>query len=357
MTALAPILQAFFTDRLARQRHASGHTIAAYRDTWRLLLGYTSAKTGTQPSQLDLADLDAPLIGAFLDHLETDRGNSPRTRNVRLAAIHSLFRYAALRCPEHAETIARVLAIPPKRFDKALVTWLTEPEIAALLAAPDRSTWAGRRDHALILLAAQTGLRISELTGLTTSDVHLGAGAHVSCTGKGRKQRITPLTATTAAVLRTWLAERGAQPGQPPVPHPNRRTAQPRRHRTPARETHSCRRGTMPIPERQNRHHAHAASHSSHEIAPGRNRHLRDRLVDGSRAGRDDADLPARRPRPERTSPRPDQAARRQTRTLPAARQAPRIPRSPLIMPTFPPLTQPPPGGFTNLVGIIPRSA
>ena len=188
MTALAPILQAFFTDRLARQRHASTHTIAAYRDTWRLLLGYASATTGAQPSQLDLADLDAPLIGAFLDYLETGRANSPRTRNARLAAIHSLFRYAAFGCPEHAELIARVLAIPPKRFDKALVTWLTEPEIAALLAAPDRSTWAGRRDHALILLAAQTGLRISELTGLTTSDVHLGTGAHVSCTGKGRKQ-------------------------------------------------------------------------------------------------------------------------------------------------------------------------
>jgi site-specific recombinase XerD len=219
VTALAPVLQAFFTDRLARQRHASGHTIAAYRDTWRLLLRYASAKAGRQPSRLDLADLDAPLIGAFLDHLEHERGNSARTRNARLAAIHSLFRYAALRCPEHAGTIARVLAIPPKRHDRALVTWLTEPEIAALLTAPDRSTWAGRRDHALILLAAQTGLRISEITGLTTSDVHLGAGAHVSCTGKGRKQRITPLTATTVAVVRTWLAERGGQPGQPLFPN------------------------------------------------------------------------------------------------------------------------------------------
>jgi site-specific recombinase XerD len=219
VTALAPILQAFFTDRLARQRHASGHTIAAYRDAWRLLLGYASAKAGKQPCQLDLADLDAPLISAFLDHLEHERGNSARTRNARLAAIHSLFRYAALSCPEHAQTIARVLAIPPKRHDRALVTWLTEPEIAALLAAPDRSTWAGRRDHALILLAAQTGLRISELTGLTTGDVHLGTGAHVSCTGKGRKQRITPLTARTIAVLRTWLAERAGQPGQPLFPN------------------------------------------------------------------------------------------------------------------------------------------
>jgi len=218
VTALAPTLQAFFTDRLARQRHASPHTIAAYRDTWRLLLGYAAQHAGQQPSHLDLADLDAPLIGAFLDHLEQDRGNSPRTRNARLAAVHSLFRYAALRHPEHAEVIARVLAIPPKRYDKALVTWLTEPELDALLAAPDRSTWAGRRDHALILLAAQTGLRVSELTGLTCGDVHLGTGAHVSCTGKGRKQRITPLTAGTVAVLRAWIAERGGQPAQPLFP-------------------------------------------------------------------------------------------------------------------------------------------
>jgi integrase/recombinase XerD len=218
MTTLAPTLQAFFTDRLIRQRRASGHTIAAYRDTWRLLLGYASRQSGKPPSQLDLADLDAPLIGAFLDHLETGRGNSVRTRNTRLAAIHSLFSYAALRHPEHAEAIARVLAIPPKRHDKALVTWLTEPEMAALLAAPDRSTWTGRRDRAMILLAAQTGLRVSELTGLTTGDIYLGTGAHVCCTGKGRKQRITPLTSGTAAALRTWLAERGGHPGQPLFP-------------------------------------------------------------------------------------------------------------------------------------------
>ena len=219
MTGLAPILQAFFTDRLARQRDASPHTIAAYRDTWRMLLAFASTSTGKQPCQLELTDLDAPLVGGFLDHLEHDRGNSPRTRNARLAAIHSLFGYAALRCPEHADTIARVLAIPAKRYDKALVTWLTEPELTALIAAPDRSTWAGRRDHALILLAAQTGLRISELTGLTTGDVHLGTGAHVSCHGKGRKDRITPLTSATITVLHGWLAERGGQPAQPLFPN------------------------------------------------------------------------------------------------------------------------------------------
>jgi site-specific recombinase XerD len=218
VTALAPTLEAFFTDRLIRQRNASPHTIAAYRDTWRLLLAFAARQAGKQPSQLEVADLDAPLIGAFLDHLEHGRGNSPRTRNARLAAIHSLFRYAALRHPEHAEVIARVLAIPPKRFDKALVTYLTEPEIKALLAATGNRTWAGRRDHALLLLAAQTGLRVSELTGLTCGDVHLSTGPHISCHGKGRKDRITPLTTLTVAVLRAWMTERAGQPGQPLFP-------------------------------------------------------------------------------------------------------------------------------------------
>ena len=215
MSTLAPTLQAFFTDRLARQRQASGHTITAYRDAVKLLLAFAERQTGKPPSRLDIADLDAPLIGAFLNQLETGRGNSARTRNARLAAIHSLFRYAALRHPEDAAVIARVLAIPPKRFDKALITYLTEQEITALLAAPDRATWTGRRDHALLMLACQTGLRATELTSLTIGEVHLRTGAHVSCTGKGRKQRITPLTAATTAVLSTWLAERGGTPADP----------------------------------------------------------------------------------------------------------------------------------------------
>ena len=218
MSSLAPTLQAFFTDRLARQRNASPHTIAAYRDTLRLLLAFATERTGEQPCQLDLGDLDAPLIGAFLDHLEHDRGNSIRTRNARLAAIRSLFHYAALKHPEHAETISRVLAIPPKRFEKALITFLTEPEIQALLAAPDRDTWTGRRDHAMLLLAVQTGLRASELTALKRSDIHLGTGPHVSCLGKGRKQRITPLTKQTVAVLRTWLTERAGHADDPAFP-------------------------------------------------------------------------------------------------------------------------------------------
>lgn len=224
MTALAPTLQAFFTDRLIRQRHASSHTVAAYRDTLRMLLNYAAAQAGVLPSRLDVAHLDAPMIGGFLDHLERERGNSVRTRNARLAAIHSLFRFAALQHPEHAASISRVLAIPPKRCDQALVSYLTDNEIDALLAAPDPRTRTGRRDRALLLLDIQTGLRISELTGLTVADVHLGTGAHVACHGKGRKDRITPLTAETVHALREWLAEHVADPHAPLFPG---RTGQP----------------------------------------------------------------------------------------------------------------------------------
>ncbi|MHA6780597.1 tyrosine-type recombinase/integrase [Pseudonocardia saturnea] len=218
MSTLAPTLQAFFTDRLARQRQASPHTITAYRDALKLLLGYAAERTHTAPSHLAITDLDAPLIGAFLDHLQTSRGNGVRTRNARLAAVHALFRFAALRHPEHAALIQRVLAIPPKRFDRRLVTYLTEPETTALLAAPDTTTRTGRRDHALLTLAVQTGLRVSELTALTCADIRLGAGAHVNCLGKGRKQRITPLTSTTTDVLRAWLTERSGLPTDPLFP-------------------------------------------------------------------------------------------------------------------------------------------
>ena len=218
MTALAPTLQAYFTDRLVRQRHASPHTIAAYRDTIRLLLAFTAAQTGVPPASVDIGMLDASLITGFLDHLEQARGNSVRTRNARLAAIHSLFRFAALSHPEHAASIARVLAIPPKRCDQALVSYLTDTEVEELLAAPDRSTWTGRRDHAFLLLAVQTGLRISELTGLCVRDIHLGAGAHVSCHGKGRKDRITPLTRDTVTALRGWITERDGTPASPLFP-------------------------------------------------------------------------------------------------------------------------------------------
>lgn len=221
MTKLAPILEAFFTDRLVTQRRASPHTVAAYRDTFTLLLGYALQHTGKQPAQLDVADLDAPLIGAFLQHLEIDRGNSVSTRNARLAAIHSLFRYAGLRAPEHGALIARVLAVPSKRKHHHLVCFLDREEIEALLVAPDRTSWTGRRDHAVLLVLTQTGLRVSELIGLAIQDVHLETGAHVFCHGKGRKDRATPLTSQTVTVLRSWLVERRGQ-GQEPL-FPTRR--------------------------------------------------------------------------------------------------------------------------------------
>jgi integrase/recombinase XerD len=212
---LAPILQGFFTDRLARQKKASPNTVAAYRDTCKLLLAFAQDKAGKPPSRLSLADLDATLVGAFLQHLEERRGNGSATRNARLAAIHSLFRYAAPRAPEHAATISQVLAIPPRRRERAIVSYLTPEETDALLAAPGRTAWHGRRDHALLLLAVQTGLRASELTGLTVQDAHLGAGPHVRCHGKSRKDRATPLTSQVARTLRNWLAEAAPAPGGP----------------------------------------------------------------------------------------------------------------------------------------------
>ncbi|MCA1679563.1 MAG: site-specific integrase [Actinobacteria bacterium] len=224
MSALAPTLEAFFTGRLINEKGASPHTIAAYRDTFRLLLCFAQKRTGKQPSALQIEDLDAPLITAFLDHLEHDRHNSPRTRNARLAAIHSMFRFAALRHPEHAALISRVLAIPTKRFDRAIVSHLTADEVDALLAAPDRSRWIGRRDHALLTLAIQTGLRVTELTNLRCQDAHLGIGPHVQTRGKGRKQRVTPLTSQTVAVLKPWLRERDRHPDQPLFPTSRGRT-------------------------------------------------------------------------------------------------------------------------------------
>lgn len=219
MTAIAPTLQGFFTERLA-QRGVSPHTVAAYRDALRLLVCFVHDTTGKGPSQLDFDDLDAATVSAFLLHLETSRHSTVTTRNARLAAVHSLFRYAALHHPEHAATIGRVLAIPAKRYERTLVCFLTQPETEALLDAPDRSKRTGRRDHALLLTAVQTGLRASELLGMRVTDVHLGTGPHVNCMGKGRKQRSTPLLAETVAVLAAWLHERAGSPCEPLFPGP-----------------------------------------------------------------------------------------------------------------------------------------
>lgn len=221
MSDLAPVLQEFFTRRLISQRDASPATIAAYRDTFRLLLGFASARAGKTPSALGLADLDAPAITAFLQHLQDNRGNSVRTRNARLAAVHSFFGYAALRHPEHGALIQRVLAIPGKRRDRTDVTYLTAAETDVMLAACDQSTRTGRRDHAMLSLAVQAGLRVSELTGLTCADIRTQTGPHVHCTGKGRKERDTPLLPATVRILKAWLTERGGQPGDIVFPGPS----------------------------------------------------------------------------------------------------------------------------------------
>jgi integrase/recombinase XerD len=218
MTLLAPMLQAWFTDRLMTQKNTSPHTITAYRDTLRLLLAFAQQQIGKEPCRLDFADLDAPLIGAFLNHLEQDRGNSPKTRNARLAAIHSLHRYAAVRHPEHAAAIARVIEIPTKRHQRAMISYLDRDEIDALLQAPDRTTWLGRRDHAMLLTAIQTGARVSELVNLTIANLALGTGGYLRVSGKGRKERSAALTKETVTVLESWLRERQGEPHDPLFP-------------------------------------------------------------------------------------------------------------------------------------------
>jgi integrase/recombinase XerD len=212
------LLQAFFTDRLLKQRRASPHTVTAYRNTFRLLLRFAASRLGRAPSQLELVDLDAAFLGEFLEHLERERGNSARSRNARLAALHAFFRYVAFTAPAHALLCQRVLAIPSKRFERGIVEFLADKEIEVLLAAPDTATWIGRRDRALLLVAVQTGLRVSELTALRRQDVAFGAGAHVRCLGKGRKLRCTPLRRDVGQILESWLHECPPEAATPVFP-------------------------------------------------------------------------------------------------------------------------------------------
>jgi len=212
------LLQTFFMDQLMGDVGASPHTVAGYRDTFRLLLRFAADRLGRAPSKLQIQQIDAGLLGAFLDHLEVERGNCTRTRNTRLAALHSFFRYVALSEPSVALQCQRVLAIPRKRHERRLVEFLTEEESAAIIEAPDLETWIGRRDHALLLLAVQTGLRNSEITSLRHQDVKLGLGAHVRCLGKGRKARSTPLRPDVVAVLEAWLKEQGNPLDDPVFP-------------------------------------------------------------------------------------------------------------------------------------------
>ena len=213
------LLEQFFTQRLTQQRRASAHTIASYRDTFKMLLQFVQERLRKAPSTLALDDIDAPLVMAFLDEMERVRGITARTRNLRLTAVHSFFRFAAFEAPTHLAQIQRVLAIPAKRFTRTLVPFLSRQEVDALLAAPDQRSWSGRRDHALLLLAVQTGLRLSELTGLRHEDLHVGVGAHVRVIGKGRKERCTPLSKSTRAVLAAWAREPPLADGQPLFPN------------------------------------------------------------------------------------------------------------------------------------------
>jgi site-specific recombinase XerD len=213
-TSFAALLERFFTQRLMQQRQASTHTISSYRDTFRQFLKFIQKRLHKQPSRLSFEEIDAPLIMAFLDDLEKHQGICIRSRNLRLTAIHSFFRYAAFEAPANSAQIQRVLAIPSKRFTRTLVPFLTRPEVDSLLVAPDQRTWSGRRDHAFLLVAVQTGLRLSEMTGLKREDLILGAGAHVRVIGKGRKERCTPIAKPTLAVLNAWLRERQRGDGQ-----------------------------------------------------------------------------------------------------------------------------------------------
>jgi integrase/recombinase XerD len=332
MTQLAPTLEAYFTLRLIGQRQASPHTVASYRDAFKLLLAFAAQQTGRPPSRLQLEDLDAKLIGAFLDHLETERANAVRTRNARLAALHSMFRFAALRHPEHAALIARVLAIPPKRTDRAIVQFLSEDEIDALLASPDRSRWIGRRDHALLLVAIETGLRVSELVGLRCQDVVLGSGAHVRCFGKGRKERVTPLTAPTVAVLRAWLQERHGEPSEPLFPAS--RGGPLSRDAIERLLAKYCATAAQACPTLLGK-----------KLAPHVLRHSC--AVQLRRAGVDqatlalwlghfshDRHLQPCRPLHQGAGPGTHQATRRRPGTLQAVRHPARLPRRPVIMPT-----------------------
>lgn len=208
MSALAPTLQAFFTVRLTSQYGVSPHTVAAYRDAFRLLLAYAHQTTGTPPADLDVGQLNANLITGFLNYLEHERGNTIRTRNARLAAVHSFATYASYKHPEHAQGLSQVLAIPRKRQHQPEITFLSNDEVDALLAAPDTETWIGRRDQALLLVAITTGMRVAEISALTGADTHWGTGAHVTCHGKGRRDRTTPLTAAAVRLLKNIGAHR-----------------------------------------------------------------------------------------------------------------------------------------------------
>jgi site-specific recombinase XerD len=315
-TTLAPLLQRFFTQRLMQQRQASPHTISSYRDTFRQFLKFVQQRLRKPPSRLTFEEIDAPLIVAFLDELEKHQGVRVRSRNLRLTAIHSFFRYAAFEAPAHSAQIQRVLAIPSKRFTRALVQFLTRPEVDALLAAPDQFTWSGRRDHAFLLVAVQTGLRLSEMTGIKRADLIVGAGAHLRVIGKGRKERCTPLARSTLAVLKAWLRE--PQRGDGDVLFPS---AQGERlsvhgvqylltkHRMAASKV-------CPLVEGKTGHRSPLEAHDGDGPSTSGRGSFCDCIVARTRVGGDHADLPRSHTRNEGARPRENITAARQTGAL-----------------------------------------
>ncbi len=330
MSDLAPVLQEFFTRRLVSQRDASPATISAYRDTFRLLIGFAAARSGKRRARSASPTSTPRPITAFLQHLQDDRGNSARTRNARLAAVHSFFAYAALRHPEHGALIQRVLAIPGKRRDRTDVTYLTPDETDALLAACDQATRTGRRDHAMLALAVQAGLRVSELTSLTCDSIRIQAGPHVHCTGKGRKERDTPLLPAAVRILKAWLAERGGQPGDPLFPGPSGQRLS--RDAVERRVKLYHERAAAGCPSLAAKHvTVHTLRHSAAmRLAARRRRHHRDRPLARARIPLQHSGLPSCRHAPEAGSDRENRPARQQAETLPAPGPAPGIPREPL---------------------------
>ena len=314
------LLETFFTRRLIAQRKASPHTIASYRDTFRLLLQFAEKRLAKAPSGLTMEDLNAPFLGAFLDHLESTRANGARSRNLRLTAIRSFFRFAALETPQHSGLIQRVLVIPNKRQPRPLVGFLTRPEIDALLAAPDRNTWLGRRDHALLLTAVQTGLRLTEITSIRQQDVSLATGAHVRCEGKGRKERCTPLTKSTVTVLTAWIREQGADAHTNPLSQRARWPAQRRRGSVSGREVRCSGATDLSITGRQACLAACPSPHHGDGVDAGWCRSDSNSTLAGARICRNNADLPGCQSHHQRGGPFQNHADQHQSRPLSARR-------------------------------------
>lgn len=312
------LLQTFFTDRLLRQLRASAHTIAAYRDTFRLLLRYALERLRQPPTKLQLESLDAGFIASFLEHLESTRGNSVRTRNMRLAAIRSFFRYVAICEPAYALHCERILSMPDKRYDRRPVAFLSRTEVEALVDTPSKTTWTGRRDRVLLLVAVQTGLRVSELIALQRQDVATGPGAHLRCRGKGRKERCTPLRRDADASLAAWLREHPAGDQDPVFAtvrgRPLSRDAVERVITKHVKTAASH----CPSLAKKARNASHPSAHGRHGPPAARRRPRRDRAVAWARVGRNHADLSARGPADEGGSAGADGAPRCGTGPLPA---------------------------------------